>query len=262
MHATMNNSANESVLPLIAAAGPGLLGFLLLCMLILFLITGYSMKFALAAAGVGRFGFWKSIGVVFLTTLATMLVSGFAAMIDPDNPIVMLMAAILGIVACAMVIAMIGRCGIGKGFKTYFYNGLFGTIGMVIFAIGLAAVFIVVGPSLGIDENALAQLREGMPKPGQASSSPFGDDFEDSLGSLTNVSFSSSDSGTGIGSSDDDSLGLPAILNGPRAAAVNSSDDEVQDAFYRPIPKVKRETGRGESTNNLFQGIRENPFVK
>lgn len=264
----MNNSVNESFLNLLTSAGLPLLGLVVVFCLGLFLVMGYSMKFSLAAAGVGRFGFWKSIGIVILTTIATMVVSLVTALTSPENPVMMLLSAIFAIIAYAMVVAMVGRCRIGRGFKAYFYNGLFGAIGMVVFMIGFGGLAMAVWPMIEIDQDALAQLKENMPKQGQQSAGSF-DELEAGLGSLTNVAFSSDASSMGIEDSEESSQdseessqGSTGVAGNQYATPLNSSNDEVQDAFYKAAPKTRTKTGRAEPMGNTFKGVRENPFVQ
>jgi len=96
-----------------------------------FLIIGYSMKFSLWAAGVGRFGFWKSVGVVTSTSIVSTLVSCGIMFAFPGNVMAALGGAVASVLAYAFMIARIGRCGIGRGIATYFYNWLFNAIAMV-----------------------------------------------------------------------------------------------------------------------------------
>ena len=263
----MNQSANESFLNLLTSAGLPLLGLVLVFCLGLFLVMGYSMKFSLAAAGVGRFGFWKSVGIVALTTIATIVVSLIGALTSPENPVMILLTGLFSIIAYAIVIALVGRCGVGRGIKTYFYNGLFGTIGMVVFVIGFGGLVMAVGPMIEIDQDALARLKEGLPQQNQLSADSLNDGFETGIGSLTNVSFRGDTSdtdlnNTDIGNTEERAGGSTTRSMYPFAAPVNSSDDQVQDAFYKSVPKVRSETGRTESAGNTFKGVRENPFVQ
>lgn len=164
----MNAAQNDAIRSLLESTGPALIAFVTLAMVGMVLLTGYSMKFSLAASGVGRFSFWKSLGISTVASLAVGFVSCSMAVamlfLDGQSPAVLLISGFLSVTTFAFVIARFGRCGIGRGYLAYFFNGVFGAIGAVLLALGLTGAFLVARPYLQINDDDLAKLREAFPR--------------------------------------------------------------------------------------------------
>jgi len=221
-----------------------------------FLVTGYSMKFSLAVAGVGRFGFWKSIGISCATTTAVCLVSCLMAvamyLLEGESVVVGLISAFLSVTAFAVVVAMMGRCGIVRGYATYFLNGFFAVIGFVGLATLMVPVVMVASPMMQIDPEDLGSLRQAFR---QDRMPPLGFSPEAtpmSLDSLRSISLIEDE----IDDGESDLESLPEKWH-----PVQSSDASVQDVFYQPS-LVETPPRDDNPTASPSRGIQANPFVQ
>jgi hypothetical protein len=236
----------------------------------LFLLTGYSMKFALAAAGVGRFGFWKSISLVSTSTLLSMLVSGAVVFSMPNSPFAALVAMV-GSVACfTILVSLVGQCGIGRAFVTYILNGIFNLIGAVPLVGLLIAGIVATGVSSGLKGIDIDQLKTQMAS--ARSSIPDGGGFDTGLEGfdLTKVSgqFTAEPPAVGLDN-------LPEQL--PSTITADDSSSGLLNAFFMPeksspypVPKrsgcengscsTKRPSG-STPAEPVTSGLQSNPFA-
>ncbi len=115
-----------------------------------FLVIGYSMKFALAIVGAGRFGYWKSILIVLLAAGASSIISTTLMMISPGDPLMALLALVAAVLVYCLVVSMIAQCSFGKGFLTYLLNGAFNFVGaipvVILLFVGILAVRQIADP--------------------------------------------------------------------------------------------------------------------
>src|SRR6056297_1212413 len=133
----MNNPAAQPSMEALLSAGLPALALLVFLVIAVFAITGYSMKLAMLAAGVGRFGYWKSMGIYFLASLVASFVSVAVTFSMSPGISSALLAWIGSVFGFAFVVSTLGYCGLGRGLVTYLYTMLFSG------AAGVAAVMLV-----------------------------------------------------------------------------------------------------------------------
>ncbi|TWT97527.1 hypothetical protein [Neorhodopirellula pilleata] len=252
----MHFAQTDPVLSILSSAGLPLLGVISIFAVGVFLVTGYSMKFSLAVAGVGHFGFWKSTGISFATTTAVFFVSCLMAvamfLLKGESVVVGLISAFLSVTAFALVIAVMGKCGIVRGYVTYFLNGFFVVAGFVLLAIVMVPVMMVAAPMMKIDPDDLASLRQAFPQDGLSSIRSPGDGSSLGLDSLRNVSLNPDDR------HDSDS----ALESLPQNwLPVRSSDASIQDAFYQRS-QTPASSGEESPSVPVTRGVQANPFVQ
>ncbi len=236
----------------------------------LFLLTGYSMKFALAAAGVGQFGFWKSISLVSTSSLLSMLVSGVVVFSLPNSPIAVLVAMAGSVASFTILVSVVGQCGIGRAFLTYILNCIFNMIGAVPLVGLLIGGIVVVGASSGLSGIDMDQLKAQMAS--VRSTTPDGDGFVTSLEGfdLTKVSgqFTSERPAVGLDN-------LPEQL--PSTITADDSSSGLLDAFFMPeksspYPTPKRsgcekgscstkKSSGSAAAEPVTRGLQANPFA-
>ena len=233
-----------------------------------FLVVGYSMKFALAVAGVGRFGFWKSSGIVFVAGVVSTLVSLMLVMAAPGEPMMGLFAAVASVVSYCLVISMIGRCGLGKGFMTYLLNAFFNMIGMVPVVVLMMVGLAVMGSSIDPDGTTMKKFRDKMNRAqlqGQADASEANAGEFDFTQVVNRIRNSEDDASTDIlpqqlapviteGDSSDSYFGFGKTER--PSPYPTPSNSKTGGGYGKPTPKP------AEAPSAVTIGPRANPFVK
>ncbi|MFG0289067.1 MAG: hypothetical protein ACF8CQ_12875 [Rhodopirellula sp. JB044] len=278
----MNESSLQTLQTALASIALPIAVLALVTFILMFVVVGYSMKFALAVAGVGRFGFWKSIGMVTTTGLASGFVSFLVTVSMGGVPSAGLIACVASIGAYAVVISMVGQCGISRGFAACILYGLFSVLGMVpLFTlVGVGGFAIAKNSDLNqIDfaslQSELAMAPGGIPG-GDESGRGFGDlDLTQVSGVVFSEKLKSIDFNDPSGIDLTDLEGLPTQLPG---IAVPSGDSKgIYDSFFTeessspyPTPAPSRcQSGCPDSKPTLpkkvepsTSGLRSNPFVQ
>ncbi|WP_144059657.1 hypothetical protein [Rhodopirellula sallentina] len=250
--------------------------------ILMFVVVGYSMKFALAVAGVGRFGFWKSIGMVTTTGLASGFVSFLVTVAMSGVPSAELIACVASVGAYAVVISMVGQCGISRGFATCFLYGLFSLIGMVPLFTLVGVGGFVIAKNSDLDQIDFEHLKSelamtpGVIPGGDESGSGFGDlDLTQVSGAvfgekLKDIDFNDPNS---IDFTDPESLPMQlpglAIPSGDSKGIYDSFFTEERSSPY-PTPAPSRCQSGCSSTKSTLpkkvepstSGLRSNPFVQ
>ncbi|WP_144057968.1 hypothetical protein [Novipirellula maiorica] len=247
------------------------------------LVVGYSMKFALSVAGAGKFGFWKSIGIVIATMLAGTFVSTAIMFAMPGEPIAGLIAGVASIGTYVMIISAITHCSIGRGVVAYILNAIFSVIGMIaLIMILLLGVTVIRGTSdLGdIDfepiKNNLANAQsDATGESFLADSGEF--DFDNGNDDFEVQQVSGQGIGYGYESSEvDHNMTSSSPQQLPSVVPASNSSGGLLDHFFRdekaspyPTPASKgcqsgcrsRRPTPPEPSDPVSSGIQANPFA-
>ncbi|WP_442509406.1 hypothetical protein SH528x_000977 [Novipirellula sp. SH528] len=250
----------------------------------LFLVVGYSMKFALAVAGAGKFGFWKSIGIVFATTMASSFVSMAIMLAMTGEPIAGLIACVFSIGTYVMIISAISHCSVGRSVATYFLNGIFSAIGMIPLAMILVVGVMIISSTSnlsGLDfekfKSDLANSRGNVA--GESFGSVSGEPvFENSMDGFEVQQVSGQGFGYGYESGEVDSdaaSSSPQQL--PSVMPASDSSGGLFDQFFTdektsPYPTPTYKECQGSCPNQppkppkrsspVSSGVQSNPFAK
>lgn len=256
----MTTAQSDALQILWDSAGIPFVVFVLVAVLGSLLVMGYTMKWALAVSGVGRFGFWKSLGISTTSSVVVFLVScamGITMVfLKAQGPVVSMLFFFISVTAFAMVIAMVGRCGIGRGYLTYFFNSLFGTIGVIVLMIALAGILIIARPFVKLDEQDMATVRQAFEEIESTQVDLADEDSPLALDSFRNVSFSDEVSLDGESS-------LASDLIPSDDEPLVSSNESIQDAFYEPSTNPTKPTPSSiKPIGKPRSGVQSNPFVK
>ncbi len=239
------------------------------------LVTGYSMKFALAVAGVGRFGFWKSIGIVIATTLSSTFVSMSILFAMPGEPVAGLIACVASLGTYVLIISAFGRCSIGSGVKTYFLNGIFSFLGTIpLMAILIAGVMIISatcnlnGPNFEKVKSYLANSQGSVA--GDSSDSEFENFVIAANGfDITSVKHAGGDSGDAdANTASSIPKQLPSLMSAEPGGLFNQFfTDEKTSPYPTPVPRQcqsgcpQNRPSPPKKVNPISSGIQANPFA-
>ncbi|MCM2373875.1 hypothetical protein [Aporhodopirellula aestuarii] len=257
-----------------AAIPIALLGLILIVGM--FLVTGYSMKFALAVAGVGRFGFWKSIGIVLVTGMMSMFVSLSIVFAFPGEPVAGLAACVVSIGAYAVIVSLIGQCGIGRGIATYFLNGLFNGLGMIPLVAVLVMGIVVISKTSGIDqvdfEGLRAELAQSRGQMGaESNAADWGAGFAGfDITQVSGRGFGDPQEGGGLGATQSMPKQLPSLIAADEGQGVFDSffTDEKSSPYPTPSSSgcnsgcSKNQVTPPKPSEPVTSGIQANPFAK
>ncbi|MBB3206007.1 hypothetical protein FHS27_001815 [Rhodopirellula rubra] len=242
-----------------------------------FLVAGYSMKFALLVAGVGRFGFWKSIGVVLVTGLMSMFVTFSIVFAMPGEPVAGLIAGVASIGSYAVIVSLVGQCGIGRGLMTYFLNGIFNLVGTVPLATVLFLGGFAIAKTSDLDQIDFESLRKDLAMAqGNLPVGEEGEGLENAFGGfdITQVSGTGFDDGFAI-AGDAQPASLPKQL--PSLVPADDSSNGIFNSFFKeeksspyPVPAAsgcrsgcsKNNPSLPKKSEPVTSGLQSNPFAK
>ncbi len=250
----------------------------------LFLVVGYSMKFALSVAGAGKFGFWKSIGIVFATTMASSFVSMSIMLAMPGEPIAGLIACVASIGTYVMIISAISHCSVGRSVATYFLSGIFSVIGMVPLAMILVVGVMIINSTSNLSGLDFKKIKSNLASShgdvaGESFSGISGEpEFENSMDGFEVQQVSGQGFGYGYesGEVDSDAAAKPPQQL-PSVVPASDSSGGLFDQFFTdektspyPTPTSKECQGRcpnqpptpPKRSNPVSSGVQSNPFAK
>ncbi|SMP61910.1 hypothetical protein SAMN06265222_107187 [Neorhodopirellula lusitana] len=140
------------------------LSFMLVLLFGMLLVAGYSMKFSLAILGVGRFGFWKSLGMVLAASFTSWIVSTMLMMAVPGEPVMALFAMVASVGTYCVVVSVMGGCSVGKGFAIYFLHCFLNLVGAVPLFMLIGIVFFTMSKTMDPNGTLMKQWSQQITK--------------------------------------------------------------------------------------------------
>ncbi|GAA4463316.1 hypothetical protein [Novipirellula rosea] len=277
----MNDSNLQSAQEAFASAMLPISLLVIVMVVGLFLVVGYSMKFALSVSGAGSVGFWKSIGVVIAATLAGSFVSAAIMFAMPGEPVAGLIAGVASIGTYVLVISAITHCSIGRGIAAYFLNGIFSGIGMIALIMILLLGVTIIRSTSDFGDIDFAQFKnEYANSRSDVAGEAFSEDSSGIDGDWDGFEVQQV-SGQGIGygyesSGGDDDMGLNPPQQLPSVVPASDSSHGLFDQFFTdkkssPYPQPASKQCRSgcssrrptppKSSDPVSTGIQANPFA-
>ncbi|MEM6777353.1 MAG: hypothetical protein AAF670_06825 [Planctomycetota bacterium] len=246
------------------------IGVVVLVIALIWAWLGFAMKWSLWLTGVGKFGFWSSLGLVLLVTLVSVVVnvsSTFAIGLALGNA-ASILGLFFGFISAVATIGLITGCGFFRASGVWFVNSMLNVVAGVGLALVMVVVVSAVGASSGGLTNAkmLDELRsvsagsleglddlEGLSKIGNL------DQFDPSalnFGSGTDAAWPAALSGGRVGGAID---AVPTSRQGgefntPRPEPWQPGQSAPQRHSATPVPASK--------PSRAASGLQSNPFIQ